>query len=276
MNEAVFRTESIRIEIPEEFVALVIIDRPKALNALNSHVLDELEQAVKFLEASRDTVRCVIITGGGDRAFVAGADIAEMANMTMQEAYDFGLKGNSVYRQIETLRYPVIAAIHGFCLGGGLELSLACGLRVASEQSVFSAPEVTLGILPGYGGTQRLTKAIGPNLANELIFTGKQVNAQWMLDKGLLNAMYPDKESMMEGAMELARTIAKNAPLGVQLAKQSITIGMQVDIDSGMRLEADNFARAFATQDQKTGMRNFLEKRGSKKNPTPKDPFIGK
>lgn len=274
--EHVFQSESIYVDIPEEFIALVTIDRPKALNALNTKVYHELEDAFDYIEELGKQIRCVIITGGGDRSFVAGADIAQMSTMSTEEAKFFGYDGNRVVRKIDTFRCPVIAAINGFCLGGGLELALSCELRVASEQSVFAKPEVTLGIMPGCGGTQRLARTIGVSLAKEMIYTGKQVDAEFMEHYGLLNAVYPDKETMMEGALELARTIAKNAPIGVALAKEAINVGMQMDIDSAIHFESNCFAQVFATEDQTIGMRNFLEKRGSKKNPTPKDPFIGK
>lgn len=276
MAEHAFQTESVYVDLPEEYIAKVTIDRPKALNALNTQVYREINQAFDYIEELGKKIRCVIVTGGGERSFVAGADIAEMSTMNPDEANFFGHYGNKVVRRIDEFHCPVIAAINGFCLGGGLELALSCELRVASKQSVFAKPEVTLGIMPGCGGTQRLARTIGVPLAKEMIYTGKQVNAEFMLEHGLLNALYDDQASMMEGAFQLARDIVKNAPIGIKLAKEAINVGMQMDIDNAVHFESNCFAQVFATEDQTIGMRNFLEKRGSKRNPTPKDPFIGK
>lgn len=276
MADHVFQTESVYVDLPEQYIALITIDRPKALNALNTTVYHELDKAITYVDELGNDIRCLIVTGGGNRSFVAGADIAQMSTMTPEEANFFGYDGNRVVRRLDQFHCPVIAAIHGFCLGGGLELALACELRVASKQAIFAKPEVTLGIMPGCGGTQRLPRTIGVNRAKEMIYTGMQVNTDYMYENGLLNHVYDDQESMMEGALDLARKIAKNAPLGIKHAKDSINVGMQVDIGNAIRFESNCFAQVFATEDQKIGMRNFLEKRGTKKNPTPKDPFIGK
>jgi enoyl-CoA hydratase len=276
MSEHAFQTESVYVDLPEAYIATITIDRPKALNALNTQVYHEIDSAIDYIEGLGKSIRCVIVTGGGERSFVAGADIAQMSTLNADEANFFGHDGNRCVRRLDTFHCPVIAAIHGFCLGGGLELALACELRVASEQAVFAKPEVTLGIMPGCGGTQRLARTIGVNYAKEMIYTGKQVNSAYMLEHGLLNAVYPDQASMLEGAFELARTICKNAPIGIKLAKEAINVGLQLDIDSAIHFESNCFAQVFATEDQTIGMRNFLEKRGSRKNPTPKDPFIGK
>ncbi len=276
MADHVFQTESVYVDLPEQYIALITIDRPKALNALNTTVYHELDKAITYVDELGNDIRCLIVTGGGNRSFVAGADIAQMSTMTPEEANFFGYDGNRVVRRLDQFHCPVIAAIHGYCLGGGLELALACELRVASKQAIFAKPEVTLGIMPGCGGTQRLPRTIGVNRAKEMIYTGMQVDTDYMYQNGLLNHVYDDQESMMEGALDLARKIAKNAPLGIKHAKDSINVGMQVDIGNAIRFESNCFAQVFATEDQKIGMRNFLEKRGTKKNPTPKDPFIGK
>lgn len=276
MAEHAFQTESVYVDLPEDYIAILTIDRPKALNALNTKVYHEIDDAIDFLESLGKRIRAVIVTGGGNRSFVAGADIAQMSTLTSDEANFFGHDGNRVVRRLDQFHCPVIAAIHGFCLGGGLELALACELRVASRQAVFAKPEVTLGIMPGCGGTQRLARTIGVNHAKEMIYTGKQVGPDYMYEHGLLNQIYDDQESMMAGAMEMARAIAKNAPIGIKLAKEAINVGLQMDIDSAVHFESNCFAQVFATEDQTIGMRNFLEKRGSKRNPTPKDPFVGK
>ena len=275
MAEHAFALEDGYVDIPEEYIAILTIDRPKALNALNTRVYEEINEAIAFAEKLGKDMRCLILTGGGERSFVAGADIAEMSTMNPDQANYFGHFGNKVVRRIEEFHCPVIAAINGFCLGGGLELALACELRLASKQSVFAKPEVTLGIMPGCGGTQRLARTIGTTRAKEMIYTGMQVNTDYMYEHGLLNHIYEDQASLMEGALELARKICKNAPLGIKLAKEAINVGTQMDIDNAVHLESNCFAQVFDTEDQKIGMRNFLEKRGTKRNPTPKDPFVG-
>jgi enoyl-CoA hydratase len=243
----------------EDGVATVTVDRPDRLNALDSATLALLLQA--FEELARDeTVRAVVLTGAGDRAFIAGADIVEMKDKEPVEALAFARLGQTVCSAIESAPQPVIAAINGYALGGGCEIALACDIRLASERAVLGQPEVTLGVLPGWGGTQRLPRVIGVGLACELIYTGRRVDAPEALRIGLVNAVYSPDE-LLDRARELGRTIARNAPMAVRLAKQAIRRGLDVDLEAGLLLEAQAFALAFSTTDQKEGMTAFLERR---------------
>lgn len=242
----------------EGAVGVVTIDRPKALNALNSEVLDELRQAFDAIDL--ETVRCVVITGSGEKSFVAGADIGEMSNLTQGEAEAFGKKGNDLFRMIETFPVPVIAAVNGYALGGGCELALCCDIRICSDNAQFGQPEVGLGITPGFGGTQRLVRAVGPGRAKEMIYTARSIKADDALRVGLVNAVYPQAE-LMPAAMKLAGTIAKNAPIAVRACKKAINEGTQVDMDSAIVIEEKLFGSCFETEDQREGMQAFLEKR---------------
>ncbi len=242
----------------EGAVGVVTIDRPKALNALNSTVLDELCQAFEAIDP--ETVRCVVITGSGEKSFVAGADIGEMSNLTQGEAEAFGKKGNDLFRMIETFPVPVIAAVNGYALGGGCELALCCDIRICSDNAQFGQPEVGLGITPGFGGTQRLVRAVGPGRAKEMIYTARSIKADDALRVGLVNAVYPQAE-LMPAAMKLAGTIAKNAPIAVRACKKAINEGTQVDMDSAIVIEEKLFGSCFETEDQREGMQAFLEKR---------------
>ncbi len=242
----------------EGAVGVVTIDRPKALNALNSTVLDELRQAFDAIDL--ETVRCVVITGSGEKSFVAGADIGEMSNLTQGEAEAFGKKGNDLFRMIETFPVPVIAAVNGYALGGGCELALCCDIRICSDNAQFGQPEVGLGITPGFGGTQRLVRAVGPGRAKEMIYTARSIKADDALRVGLVNAVYPQAE-LMPAAMKLAGTIAKNAPIAVRACKKAINEGTQVDMDSAIVIEEKLFGSCFETEDQREGMQAFLEKR---------------
>ena len=242
----------------EGAVGVVTIDRPKALNALNSTVLDELRQAFEAIDL--ETVRCVVITGSGEKSFVAGADIGEMSNLTQGEAEAFGKKGNDLFRMIETFPVPVIAAVNGYALGGGCELALCCDIRICSDNAQFGQPEVGLGITPGFGGTQRLVRAVGPGRAKEMIYTARSIKADDALRVGLVNAVYPQAE-LMPAAMRLAGTIAKNAPIAVRACKKAINEGTQVDMDSAIVIEEKLFGSCFETEDQREGMQAFLEKR---------------
>jgi enoyl-CoA hydratase len=205
-------------------------------------------------------VRAIIVTGAGDRAFIAGADIAEMKDKSPSEALAFARLGQAVCSAIEAAPQPVIAAINGYALGGGCEIALACDIRLASETAVLGQPEVALGVPPGWGGTQRLPRVIGPGLARELIYTGRRVGAEEALRIGLVNAVYPPAE-LLERARALAAEIARNAPVAVRLSKEAIRRGLDVDLAAGLALEAQAFALAFSTADQREGMSAFLEKR---------------
>lgn len=239
-------------------VSIITINREKALNALSTAVLNDLEEAVNTVEADKDTY-CVVITGAGNKSFVAGADIAEMKDKTVEEAAEYGAYGNKIFRQIETLHCPVIAAVNGFALGGGCELSMACDIRIAAENAVFGQPEVGLGITPGFGGTQRLARLIPVGLAKEIIYTGRNIKAPKALEIGLVNAIYP-LEELMPAALKMAKGIAKNAPLAVAASKKAINEGLNQTIDGGIATEVAEFSGCFATEDQKYGMDCFLNK----------------
>ena len=243
-----------------DHVALITIDRPAALNALSSAVLDELNETIDNIDKD---IYCLIITGGGDKAFVAGADISEMVNYNVKEATAYGKKGNDLFRKIETLNIPVIAAVNGFALGGGCELAMACDIRIASDTSVFGQPEVGLGITPGFGGTQRLARLVSPGYAKQLIYSGRNIKADEALRIGLINAIYP-LEELIDNAKKLANSIANNAPIAVANCKKAINEGLDLNMDKAIELEEKIFGSCFKTEDQKEGMNAFLEKRKEK------------
>lgn len=247
-------------------VAVLTIDRPKALNALNSSVLEELDAAIDSIDLN--AVRCLVITGAGDRSFVAGADIGEMSSLTKAEGEAFGKKGNDVFRKIETLAIPVIAAINGFALGGGNELAMSCDIRICSETAVFGQPEVGLGITPGFGGTQRLARLVSPGMAKQLIYTGRNIKADEALRIGLVNAVYPAEE-LMPAALKMASGIAKQAPIAVRNCKKAINEGLDMDMDAAIALEEKLFGDCFETHDQVEGMGCFM----SREKPKPKPVF---
>ena len=249
--------KTIRYE-KKDNIALVTIDRPEALNALNSTVIAELEQVVTALE-NDSTIRAMILTGEG-RSFVAGADIGEQYPLDLDGGRRWGQRGSALFRRMERLEFPTIAAVNGFALGGGCELAMSCDIILASEKAKFGQPEVGLGITPGFSGTQRLPRRVGIAKAKELIFSGRMVKADEAERIGLVNAVYAP-EALLDGAMEMARSFAKNAPIAVKYAKACIDRGMQTDIDSGIACENELFAMCFATADQKEGMGAFLEKR---------------
>jgi len=252
----------------EDEIGIITISRPKALNALNSQVLDELSETLDNIDISH--ISALIITGEGQKAFVAGADISEMSKLTKKEAESFSMKGNNVFRKIETFEVPVIAAVNGFALGGGCELSLSCDIRICSDNAIFGQPEVGLGITPGFGGTQRLARTIGVGMAKQMIFTGQNIKAEEALKIGLVNAVYP-KEELMNEAKKLASLIAKNSKNAVRQSKKAINEGLQVDIDSGIKIEQELFGECFDDNDQKERMKKFLERNKKKEKPDKKN-----
>jgi enoyl-CoA hydratase len=240
-------------------IAVLKINRPRALNSLNSATLSELKAAGTILSKDKD-VRVVIVTGEGDRAFVAGADIVEMKDMTALEGMAFSERGHEAFAIFENMSKPVIAAVNGFALGGGFEIALMCDIIYASDKAKIGFPETTLGIFPGFGGTQRTAKLIGLAKAKELIFTGKMITAQEAYEIGLVNKVVPHADLMKE-VMALAEAIRANGPVSIGLAKTLVNKSLSLDIDSALMIEAKDFGLCFATSDQKEGMTAFVEKR---------------
>ena len=238
--------------------AVITISREKALNALNSQVLEELDQTLDAVNL--DEVRCLILTGTGPKSFVAGADIGEMSTLTKAQGEAFGKKGNDVFRKLETFPIPVIAAVNGFALGGGCEISMSCDIRICSDNAVFGQPEVGLGITPGFGGTQRLARLVGPGMAKQMIYTARNIKADEAFRIGLVNAVYPQEE-LLPAAEKMAAGIAKNAPIAVRNCKKAINDGLDLDMDKAVELEEKLFGDCFESYDQKEGMTAFLEKR---------------
>ena len=245
----------------EGHIALITMNRPEALNALNRQVLEELSQVLDQVEADPE-LYVAIVTGAG-RSFVAGADIGQMSTLSSAEAKAFGLFGNQVFLKLENLSKPTIAAVNGFALGGGCELSMACDIRLASEKAKFGQPEVGLGITPGFAGTQRLPRIVGVSKAMELILTAKVIKADEAKAIGLVSEVYPAEE-LMDKAMELANAICANAQIAVQESKRCIRMGMQTDIATGSAFEAEAFGVCCGTADKDEGMGAFLEKRAEK------------
>ena len=246
----------------EGAVGLITINRPKALNALNSEVLNDLESVIDGVD--QNTIRCLIITGAGDKSFVAGADIGEMSTLTKAEGEAFGKHGNDLFRKIETFPIPVIAAVNGFALGGGNELAMSCDIRICSDNAVFGQPETGLGITPGFGGTQRLARLIGPGMAKQIIYSALNIKADEAYRIGLVNAVYPQEE-LIPAAKKLASKIAGNAPIAVRACKQAINTGIQQDMDDAIVTEEKLFGSCFESEDQKEGMANFLRKKDDPK-----------
>ena len=237
-------------------VCTLTISAPKSLNALNSAILAELGT---FLDSLGAETRALIITGDGEKSFVAGADISEMANLNEAEGFEFGKKGAAVFRKIETLNIPVIAAVNGFALGGGCELAMACDIRICSANARFGQPEVGLGIIPGFSGTVRLARLVGMGMAKQLILTGRNIKADEALRIGLVNAVYEQADLMAE-ANKLAEAVCANAPIAVAYAKKCMNDEFDLAADDAIACENRYFGKCFATQDQKNGMKAFLEK----------------
>ncbi len=256
-------------------VGTITINREKALNALNSQVLDELDATLDAVDL--ENVRCLILTGAGEKSFVAGADIGEMSTLTKAEGEAFGKKGNDVFRKLETFPIPVIAAVNGFALGGGCEISMSCDIRICSDNAVFGQPEVGLGITPGFGGTQRLARLVGAGMAKQMIYTARNIKAAEAYRIGLVNqvvsaetneageVVVSAKDALMAAANKMAAGIAAQAPIAVRNCKKAINEGLQVDMDKAIVIEEKLFGDCFETEDQKAGMGNFLEKDKEKK-----------
>ena len=240
-------------------IATITINRPEILNALSPAVYHELNECLKTL-ASDPAIKAVIITGAGNKAFVAGADIAAMSTMSSNEAFEFAVGGKETVSRIESMSKPVIAAINGLALGGGCELALACDFRVATSSAKFGQPEVNLGIIPGNGGTQRLTRLVGRSKAKEMIMLGEIITAEQALNLGLVNQVV-ESEKLMPAAFQLAKKLSQKAPIALAMAKRSIHRAAGADTEEGLDYELNCFAHCFSTQDQKEGMQAFLEKR---------------
>ncbi|MDK2823411.1 MAG: enoyl-CoA hydratase [Clostridia bacterium] len=250
----------------EEGILTITINRPKVLNALNTDTLLDIQRAIKEARENEE-VKAVIITGAGEKAFVAGADIAQMKELDVLTGRKMTMLGQDVFNEIENLDKPVIAAVNGFALGGGCEIAMACDIRIASEKAKFGQPEVNLGIIPGYGGTQRLPRLIGKGRAKYYIFTGEMMTAQQAFQFGLADKVVAPEE-LISTAREVAKTIMAKAPVAVMMAKRAINNGLDMDLDSGIAYEAEAYTTTFGTQDRVEGMTAFVEKR--------KANFIGK
>jgi len=247
----------LQTEMRENGLTILTLSAPKSLNALNSALIAELTDFCRTLDTTR--TRVLVVTGDGDKSFVAGADISEMAHLSEAEGLAFGQRGAEAFRLLEDLPIPTIAAVNGFCLGGGCEIAMACDIRYASSKAKFGQPEVGLGIIPGFSGTYRLPKLIGQGMAKELIYSARVIRADEALRIGLVNAVY-EPEELMPQVIALAETILRNAPKAVSYAKECINRNYDMDRREGLALENELFARCFATEDQKNGMAAFLNK----------------
>lgn len=252
---------NLKLEVENE-IAVLTIDRPKALNALNTETLEELNEVLTEIEG-RDDVKVVILTGSGEKSFVAGADIAEMINFTAPEARAFGMRAADPFFKLQNMRQVTIAAVNGFALGGGCEISMACDIRIASDNAVFGQPECGLGIIPGFGGTQRLARLVGMGRAKEIIFTCQNIDAEEAYRIGLVNKVVPQAE-LMDTAKKMASKILRNGSYAVSIAKAAINNGYDMDIKNAVEMEANLFGVVNDTHDKKEGMSAFLEKRKEK------------
>lgn len=242
-----------------EGVAIITFNRPKALNALNSDLLGEFNTAMDKIEKNEE-IRVLVLTGAGEKAFVAGADIKELTTFNTLQAKIFSKYGQDTIGKLQNLPIPVIAAVNGYALGGGSEIALACDFIYASDNARFGLPEINLGIMPGFGGTQRLPRLVGKNIAKELIFTGKQITAEEAKTMGLINNIFT-REDLMEEALKTAREISSKGRVSLREAKQAVNKGMDVDLSTGCAIECDAFALCMASKDAKEGTAAFIEKR---------------
>ena len=243
----------------KERIGLITMNRPTKLNALNDETINELFDVFAKIKQNLK-ILVVIITGGGDKAFVAGADISELAQLTSHNAEEKMLKGQDLFNKMENLGKPVIAAINGFALGGGCELALACTIRIASENAKIGQPEVNLGIMPGYGGTQRLSRLVGKGKAMEMMLTGDAITAQEAYRIGLVNAVYP-KEQLMNAAYDLANKIIPKSPLSTKAILESVNHGLETSLSDALKLEAKLFRIVITTDDAQEGLKAYMEKR---------------
>lgn len=252
---------NLKLEVENE-IAVLTIDRPKALNALNTETLEELNEVLTEIEG-RDDIKVVILTGAGEKSFVAGADISEMINFSAPEARAFGIKASVPFFKLQNMRQVTIAAVNGFALGGGCEISMACDIRIASDNATFGQPECGLGIIPGFGGTQRLARLVGMGRAKELIFTCQNIDAEEAYRIGLVNKVVPQAE-LLDTAKKMASKILRNGSYAVAVAKAAINNGYDMDIKNAVEMEANLFGVVNDTHDKKEGMTAFLEKRKEK------------
>ncbi len=243
-------------------IAILTVNRPESLNAMNKNVIikfiDEIEKLI-----SNGDIKVIIVTGAGDKAFIAGADIKLMQKMNNKEAYDFAKYGHRLTNIIETSSKPIIAAVNGFALGGGCEIALACHIRIASENAVFGQPEVKIGLLPGWGGTQRLPRVVGKGLANELILTGRNIKSEEALNIGLVNKVAP-KEGLISSCLDIAKLILKNSPNAISESIKLINLSSGTKLNKGLSFEAKKFSELFETKETKEGLTAFVEKRPPK------------
>ena len=253
---------NVLLEQPETGIYVLTVNRPKSLNALNAETLDEIAAALEQVKAD-PAARALLVTGAGDKAFVAGADIAQMQSFAPAQAQAFSERGNRTFRALEMLAIPVIALVNGYALGGGCELAMACDWIVASDRAMFGQPEVSLGVVAGFGGTQRLPRLVGRAMAIDLLVTGRMIKADEALRIGLVNQVVAPGELRDKG-LEIARVIAGKGPVAVRLTKQIVQRGQDLDLANACQQEAYAFALCCATEDQKEGMKAFLEKRAAK------------
>lgn len=240
----------------DEHVGIITLNRPKKLNALNFQLVSELADALEEFDHD-ETIRCIVITGSGEKAFAAGADIEEMSG---KSPIDMMLGGFETWGRIRRIRTPMIAAVGGYALGGGCELAMHCDMIIASENARFGQPEILLGVIPGAGGTQRLARVLGKYRTMEIVLTGDQVTAQEMASLGLVNRVVPKGEHLNE-ALKLAKTVAAQAPIAVRLAKEAVLASFETSLEEGLEIERKNFFLLFATEDMREGMKAFIEKR---------------
>lgn len=256
-----FEYKTIKLENREHGIWLLTLNRPEALNALNTELLNEMADAFRQLsEMKFEDARGLILTGAGEKSFVAGADIKEMTGMTEEQALQFAKRGQSIFHEVNLLKIPVVAAVNGFALGGGLELALACDFIIASENAKFGLPEVSLGLIPGFGGTVRLTRAVGIRKARELTFSGEMINTTQALGMGLVNHVVSQAE-LMPTVFKKLEIILSRSPLAVAAAKKSINQSFDLDTEPALENEAEIFSNLFVSEDTKEGITAFVEKR---------------